>query len=53
MNSLGEYYLESFYCNGAEEPVLSQKYCEIPMTVLRTERYSLSFDDVVRARIKA
>jgi hypothetical protein len=30
----GVFNLESYYCNGAVDPCLSQRYCEIPMSVL-------------------
>lgn len=43
---------ETLYCNGLEEPVLSQTYCEIPMTVLRSQ-FNLGFDAEVFAKVQA
>jgi hypothetical protein len=39
------------YCNGANEPILSQRYCELPMTALRTGTYELAFDTLVQAKV--
>jgi hypothetical protein len=34
-NSLGIFNPEALYCDGTRDPVLSTRYCEIPMIVLR------------------
>ena len=52
-NSDGDFLEESTYCNGANEPILSQLFCEIPMSVLQEAPYSLSFDDEVVAQVRA
>jgi hypothetical protein len=44
---------ETTYCNGSINPVLSQKYCEVPMSVLRIAPYSLLFDALVKAKVMA
>ena len=31
-------------CDGSEEPILSNAYCEIPMSALRLDPYNLVFD---------
>lgn len=50
----GNFVVENTYCNGAEEPVLSQRYCEIPMSVLRdADQYGMEFDMLVQAQVKA
>jgi hypothetical protein len=37
----GNFLLETTYCNGLTEPVFSQMYCDIPMSVLRASPYLL------------
>jgi hypothetical protein len=46
-DSMGTFAVENLYCKGAEEPVLSNRYCNIPMDVLRSEGFNLSFDTLV------
>ena len=52
-NNLGEFILEQTYCKGDVEPVLSERYCEIPMIKLREGVYSLEFNGLVSAKLKA
>lgn len=52
-DSDGNFNLESTYCNGYVEPVLTERYCEIPMTVLRTGQYNLDFGGLVQAKVIA
>jgi hypothetical protein len=53
-DSTGTFSQEVTYCNGAVDPVLSQLYCEVPMTaVLRAAPYSLAFDSYVLAKVQA
>ena len=40
----GTFLEESTYCNGNTDPVLSQRYCEVPMSVLRIAPYTLDFN---------
>ena len=40
------------YCDGSHYSVISNAYCEIPMSVIRTT-YGLSLNDVVVARVLA
>jgi len=44
---------ESTYCNGSSNTIITQKYCEIPMSVLRIPVYSLIFDTIVKAKVMA
>ena len=46
----GDFRQETTYCNGSIEPVLSQHFCEIPMSVLTQAPYSLVFDAEVVAK---
>lgn len=39
-----EFILDTIYCDGSQEPVLSNEYCEIPMSALRLEPYNLAFN---------
>jgi len=48
----GDFHLEETYCNGQVDPVLSQLYCEVPMSVLRND-YNLAFDTLVQAKVQA
>lgn len=48
-DSIGVFALDQTYCNGLIDPVLSQNFCEIPMSVLRSSRYNLPFYSVVKA----
>jgi hypothetical protein len=52
-NRIGQFLQENTYCNGAVEPVLSQHFCEIPMSVLVQPPYALEFDDEVVAYLTA
>jgi hypothetical protein len=52
-DSLGNYILESTYCNGLTSPVFTQKYCDVPMTVLRASPFNLIFDSYVYAKIES
>lgn len=49
----GKFAVEDYYCDGAEEPCLSQRYCEIPMSVLRSSSYNFVLSDLVVAKIRA
>lgn len=46
-NKDGAFAKDATYCDGEKEPILTQKYCEIPMTALRTGSYGLKFDSLV------
>ena len=39
------------YCNGAQEPILTDRACEIPLTTLRASPFLLEYSDVVYARV--
>ena len=39
-----EFLQDTIYCDGSEEPILSNEYCEIPMSALRLDPYNLVFD---------
>ena len=49
----GVFLHETTYCDGRNEPVFSQLYCEIPMAALHTDPYNLPFDSEVQAKVKA
>ena len=51
--STGEFVFDLLYCDAATEPIVSQRYCEIPVSVLRAAPYSLEFDDTVYAKFRA
>ncbi len=52
-DSTNAFLLESTYCNGLANPVLSNMYCHVPMSVLRASPYSLAFDALVEVKIEA
>ena len=49
-DSSGVYHLESTYCYGLIDPVFTNKYCEIPMSVLRST-YGLTYNTLVTAEV--
>jgi hypothetical protein len=51
--STGDFIFDLQYCNAATEPIISQQYCEIPVSVLRTAPYFLVFDQTVYAKFRA
>lgn len=40
-------------CDGSQDPVLTQLYCSVILSTLRDAPYSLQFDNLVVARIRA
>lgn len=48
-----EFLLDTIYCDGSDEPVLSNEYCEIPMSALRLDPYNLVFNQDVLAKVQA
>ena len=50
-DSNGNFLLETTYCNGLIEPVLSQTYCDMPMTVLRAAPYLLEQGEEVFTKV--
>ena len=40
-------------CNGADPTIRDQRYCEIPMSVLRASPYSLTYGMTVKAIVQA
>ena len=44
---------ETTHCNAQEDPPKSQRYCFIPLTVLRASPYNLEFEDKVVAKARA
>ena len=44
---------DTTYCDGSIEPVLSNKYCDVPMSALRASPYWLTFDQEVKAKVSA
>lgn len=49
-DSSGTYQEEVTYCYGMIDPVLTNKYCEVPMSVLRTT-YGLAYNTLVTAKV--
>jgi hypothetical protein len=47
------YFEETLNCNGQVDPVKSQLYCFVPLTVLRASPYLLEFNDLVFAKARA
>lgn len=39
----GELILDLVYCDAQSLIIFNQKYCDVPMTVLRQEPYNLAF----------
>jgi len=52
-DSTATYHLESTYCDGLQDPVKSQLYCLIPMTILRSSPYSLAYAATIEAKVEA
>ena len=48
-----EFLIDTIYCDGSQEPVLSNHYCEIPMSTLRLDPYYLAFNQDVLAKVEA
>lgn len=47
-NTNGEFVQEYTYCQADQEPVFSQQYCDVPMSILRSiDHYGLSLDTMV------
>lgn len=46
------FVLETELCDGSQEPIFSQQYCDIPMSILRQE-YKLELSTVVKAKFRA
>jgi hypothetical protein len=44
---------ELVYCNAAQDPILTSRSCEIPLTVLRATPFLLEYGDVVFARVSS
>ena len=51
--STGDFIFDLQFCDAATEPIISQRYCEIPVSVLRTAPYFLDFDETVLAKFRA
>lgn len=49
----GVFAIEDYYCDGAVEPCLSQRYCEIPMSVLKASSYNLKWNNLIVAKVRA
>jgi hypothetical protein len=47
----GIFNVENYYCNGSVDPCLSQRYCEIPMSVLIG--YNMEWNHLVQAKVSA
>ena len=47
----GDFALDLIYCDGRDEPILSNLYCEIPMSALRLNPYYLNFDYDIKAKV--
>lgn len=47
------YYETTTYCDGSNSGIISNMYCDIPMTTLRTSPYSLTYGTTVKAKAKA
>lgn len=41
------------YCNGLLSNIVTQTYCLVPETVLRSAPYSLAFDQLITAKVRA
>jgi len=41
------------YCDGSQQQIILNMYCDIPMTTLRVEPYNLVKGTVIQARVRA
>ena len=46
-----QFLLDTIYCDGSMDPILTNEYCEIPMSALRLPPYSLTFNQDVVAKV--
>ena len=44
---------ESTSCNGSNSEIVSQTYCLVPESTLRAAPFSLAFDTMIKAKIRA
>jgi hypothetical protein len=51
-NNQDVYSEELLYCDGRKDTVLANKYCEVPMDILRGSAYKLEFDSILKAKIQ-
>lgn len=47
------YTEETNYCDASTATIIADKYCLVPMTVLRASPYSLSYGTLVVAEVQA
>ena len=52
-NAEGDFIQDLIYCDGSQEPILSNTYCEIPMSALRLNPYNLAFGQEILAKVQA
>lgn len=45
------YVEDTTYCDGSDTNIVSQLYCEIPMSVFISSPYSLSPNDLIEAKV--
>ena len=44
---------ETNYCDASTSTIIADKYCLVPMTVLRSSPYSLAYSNLVVAQVQA
>lgn len=53
LQSDGTTYSESSYCDGSSSTIVSNMYCNVPITVLRSSPYSLTYGTLIKAKVRA
>ena len=52
-SDLTTFYIESTYCDGTDNTIISNRFCLIPMTALGIAPYHLVRDDLIVAKVEA
>jgi len=52
-SAMTTFYEELSYCDGSDSDIISQLYCEIPLTVLRASPFILTLGQPVIATVQA
>ena len=49
----GDFSENTAYCDGSDAAIVTRRYCDIPMSILRLSPYSLAYNAVVYAKVSA
>ena len=49
----GDFSEQTTYCEGDTSSIITNRYCTVPMSVLRAEPYLLTLGNLVKAKVTA